>query len=102
MMVAAIATLFIIGCTQENVVVDSYTAGTGFIGNQVRFCPGSDPGNSGYDAGDTALENVQVSLHLNGFTYELVATQYTDPFGRFLFQNIPAGNYVIKVLPLSH
>jgi uncharacterized repeat protein (TIGR01451 family) len=63
------------------------------IGDQVFI----DTNQNGvYDAGDAPIGNVTVNLYeANGVT--VVATTTTDPLGQYLFGNIAAGTYVVKV-----
>ena len=41
------------------------------------------------------LENVQVNLY-DASAGTLEQTEYTDPFGRYLFQSIPSGDYYVE------
>jgi len=66
------------------------------IGNQVWFEAAGGTLNS-YDAGDTPVENLEVTL-VDAVTDATVATRFTDPFGRYLFQEVPKGTYYLEFM----
>ena len=80
-------------------VNDSFDAGFyegNVIGNQVWF-DASGVADNEFDSGDTPFENLEVNL-FNAVSGEKVATRYTDPFGRYLFQQVPAGTYFVEFM----
>lgn len=94
--------VFLVGCSQEDLLIDNYSSDPdcGIVGNQVWANLSSNdlcsPTYEEYDEGQATLENLCVNL-LNSNS-EVIATQYADPFGRFLFQNLPAGDCFLEFL----
>jgi len=64
------------------------------IGNQVWF-EADDGLIGGFDSADSPVADVQVNLY-DADADTIVATLFTDPFGRYLFENVPAGNYFVE------
>jgi len=48
-----------------------------------------------FDTGDEPAENIEVRLY-EAYTDAFIEKQTTDPFGRYLFQEIPAGTYYVE------
>ena len=63
------------------------------IGNQVFIDEGGNTNE--FDSGDELISDVEVNL-FDATTDILVARTYTDPFGRYLFQNLQAGTYYVE------
>jgi hypothetical protein len=81
-----------------NKTVDAGFYEANLIGNQVWI--DSDGENSTYDSGDEFPINVEVFL-VDADTDQVVSKTSTDPFGRYLFQAIPAGNYYVEFIAPS-
>jgi len=66
------------------------------IGNEVWF---DDDGlvKNGKDAGDIGVSGVEVRL-IDANTGDILETTFTDSFGKYLFQNIPAGEYFVEFI----
>lgn len=67
------------------------------IGNQVWLESSTSGLINGFDTGDTPIENLEVNL-LDAATTLVLATEFTDPFGRYLFQDVPAGDYIVQFI----
>jgi len=56
---------------------------------------------NGYDTGDQVLENVEINLY-DAEADTLVASTYSDAFGRYLFTRLRQGSYYVEfIAPLS-
>ena len=66
------------------------------IGNQVWF-EADDGLIGGFDATDSPVADVQINL-FDADADTIVATLFTDPFGRYLFENVPAGDYYVEFI----
>jgi len=64
------------------------------LGNQVWIDNRVSGRIDGYDAGDELIEDVEVNLY-DATTDELIATTWTDNFGRYLFQRLRKGIYYV-------
>jgi len=81
---------------ESNMTIDAGFYEGNMIGNQVWFEAAAGIAN-GFDAGDSPLENLEVNLYESA-TDTKVATRYTDPFGRYLFQEVPKGTYYLEFM----
>ena len=52
---------------------------------------------NGFDSDDSPVEGVEVNLY-DADADTIVATLFTDPFGRYLFENVPAGDYYVEFI----
>ncbi|MGB2733087.1 MAG: SdrD B-like domain-containing protein, partial [Saprospiraceae bacterium] len=71
------------------------------IGNQVWI----DVNNNGLkDPSELGVNNVMVILHYydpNSMTCTVVDTQYTDPFGGYIFSGLIAGKYLVEIAAIN-
>ena len=84
----------------SNLTIDFGLVPLHSIGNQVWH----DVNNDGVlDDGETEIEGVEVVLHYvdeNGVCV-VVDTVYTDVNGQYLFDTIPAGDYIVEITPAN-
>ena len=72
------------------------------IGNQVWIDNRTFGRIDGFDASDEQIADVQVDLY-DATTDQIIATDFTDPFGRYLFQRLPKGIYYVGfVAPVDY
>jgi len=87
----------VLGVDENNVLQDFGYRGTGSIGDRVWF---DADGDGVQDAGEPGFVGVPVALDvdLNGDgTYEVTLTTTTAANGAYSFNNLPAGNYRVRV-----
>ncbi|NNK58695.1 MAG: isopeptide-forming domain-containing fimbrial protein [Desulfofustis sp.] len=86
---------------EDNRAADFGYTGTGAIGDQL-WVDGN--GNGFFDAGETVLPGVSVTIgvDLNGDgTPDFTETTTTDGSGQYLFTNLPAGSHTITIDPAT-
>ncbi len=86
-----------LGTAENNTAQDFGYQGTGSIGDHVWFDADSD---GVQDAGEPGIDGVTVELDVdldgNG-TVDVTLTDTTDANGNYLFENLPVGDYTVRV-----
>ena len=82
-----------------------YHFGMGFIGNRVyvsqveNLCEEIEVDGVNVE-GEDLLTDVEITF-IDANTNEFLQRTYTDSFGRFLFQRLDAGDYILRIIPTT-
>ncbi len=84
---------------ENNTAQDFGYQGTGSIGDRVWF---DHDGNGVQDAGENGIVGLTVELDVDldgDGTVDVTLTETTDQSGNYLFENLPAADYTVRVTP---